>query len=347
MALTDGQGQPAPFRPFPLLSGFHRQTLTAAFLRGERWRVGPRAQALVIPAEDGGALALEVSWQPDAHAPVFVLSHGLSGSARSPYMLGTARKAFAAGFSVVRMNQSGAGAGLLLARRPYHCGRVDDLTSVLSWLEQQRRGPVVLCGFSIGGNQALRLAGLEGRAFGERVAALAAVSPPVDVDACARALDEQPAARLYRNNFVRELMVLARSFAARGCGAREYEALGRPRAIREYDDRFTAKIHGFRDAEDYYAQASSLPHLGRVSVPTLVIHAADDALVPASSLQGLRLPTHSPLQLLLTQAGGHCAFLAAARGHEAGQSDLDRSWAENRVVRFLARAVGLRSSASI
>ena len=332
---------PPPFVPHPLLRGFHRQTLVAALLRGERWRPQPPSEPLVVTVDVETRLLLRASWQARADAPVCVLVHGLGGSADSAYMLGTARKAYAAGFHVVRMNLRGAGEGATLAARPYHSGITGDMAAVLAFLASRRRGPCVVAGFSLGGNVVLRLAGLEGAAFASRVVALAAVSPAVDLSACADALDGDPAARLYRDAFVRELLAMARGFAERGTGRRELAALGRPRTLRAFDHGWTAPIHGFASAEDYYRQASALSLLPRIAVPTLVIQAADDRLVPAAPLATLALPDTSPLQRMVVEHGGHCAFIAAHRSLQAGRPDVDRMWAENRVVRFLADAVGL------
>lgn len=330
---------PPTFEPHPLLAGFHRQTLASALLRGGR---APSAVTREVMVDEANRLRLRCSWHaPDrveAGRPVLVLLHGLGGSADSPYMRVTARKAFAEGFDVVRVNQRGADDTADLVQASYHAALTDDVLAVLDDLAAEGRGPFALGGFSLGGNCALRLAGLQGGGLASRgVQAVVAISPSVDLPSCSEALDGDPRCRIYRDRFVQELGAVAARFAALGKGTHLYPLLHGVRSLRDFDDRWTARLHGFPDVDAYYERMSALPVLGRIAVPTLLIHARDDHLVPSAALEATRLPAGSPLRVVLTDSGGHCGFWARRRVREDGVRDADRAWAENRMLRFMAR----------
>jgi hypothetical protein len=327
------------FAPHPLLPGFHRQTLAAALLRVVR---GPPSLARVVAVNDANSLRLRCSWHaPDrveAGRPVLVMVHGLGGSADSPYMKGAAAKAFAAGLDVVRVNQRGADDSIDLVDRTYHSGLYQDVLAVVDALRAEGRGPFVLAGWSLGGNCVLRLAGMLGEALVDRaVRAVVAVSPSLDLPSCGQALDTDPRCRLYRDHFVKELLEQARACDAAGKGHGLMPGLSGVRTLRDFDDRWTARLHGFDGVDDYYQRASALPVLDQIAVPTLVVHARDDHLVPCAALESATLPPGSPVQVVLTEGGGHCGFLGRGRPIEDGVRDSGWAWAEHRVVRFAVR----------
>jgi hypothetical protein len=327
------------FVPHPLLPGFHRQTLAAALLRAVR---GPPSVARVVAVDDANRLRLRCSWhapdQVETGRPVLVMVHGLGGSADSPYMKGAGAKAYAAGLDVVRVNQRGADDSIELVERTYHSGLYQDVLAVVDALRAEGRGPFVLAGWSLGGNCVLRLAGVLGEALIHRdVRGVAAVSPSLHLPSCAEALDTDPRCRLYRDHFVRELMEQAAVCDAAGKGHGLMPGLSGVSSLRDFDDRWTARLHGFDGADDYYQRASALPVLDQVAVPTLLIHARDDHLVPCGALESTTLPPGSPVRVVLTDGGGHCGYLGRGRPFEDGVRDTDRAWAEHRVVRFAVR----------
>jgi predicted alpha/beta-fold hydrolase len=100
------------------------------------------------------------------------------------------------------------------------------------------------------------------------------------------------------------------------------------RTLRQFDDRFTAPHCGFRDASDYYERTSSLPFIGRIKLPTLILHADDDPLIPSAPFRDPSIVGNPNVLLVVTRGGGHVGFISDARDGE------DRRWAENRVVEF-------------
>lgn len=345
-----------PFEPYPGLAGFHRMTLAGSFLRLEALRRQPPEEQREVALPPDGATTVLCSWQSEQAAPVLVLVHGMGGSARSGYLRGTARRAWAAGMHVLRLNLRGADGVERLSRRGYHAGLVDDLRAALAtWVEGRGLGPVLLAGFSLGGNVVLRLAALDG----PRVAAgVAAVSPAVDLTGCSAAIDGDPGVRRYRDSFVSSLAASLRRRERLHPGSVDLDTLARVATLRDFDEAFTAREHGFADVDDYYQRASAGPLLADLALPTLVIHARDDRLVPAAGLLASGVSSNPWVRLAVSDHGGHCAFIGAGVPAGAG-ADPQRSgrkgpllpgfWAEQRLVAFLGavakRAVAAGTSA--
>jgi uncharacterized protein len=323
-----------PFVPHPLFAGAHAQTIVSSkhFPRARAFRE-ERAlyESRLFEVEPGNRVLLKCRWQRERRAaPTLLLLHGLEGSTDSLYVLGTAQKAFARGFNVVGMNMRNCGGTEHLAATLYHSGMTDDIRRVL--LEElagrERLTEVFLAGFSMSGNMVLRLAGDYGRDAPDALKGVAAVSPSIDLDSCASALERRGNA-LYRWNFVKHLRNRVRRKVRLSPGAFDTSHLRRVRTIREFDERFTAPHGGYRDASDYYARTSSRAVIGEIRVPTLVIHSEDDPLIPAEPFRDAAVADNPDVLLVLTRRGGHVGFLSDRAEGE------DRHWAENRVVEFL------------
>ena len=155
--------------------------------------------------------------------------------------------------------------------------------------------------------------------------AVVAVSPTMHLAMCVEAL-ERPANRLYQWNFVRNLKRRMRRKARAWPGRFDLGRLGPVRTVREFDERFTAPHHGFRDAADYYHRASSLRVVDRVRVPTLVVSAADDPFIPPEQFHDPGIVENPHVNVQVTPHGGHCGFYAPAG------IGFDGYWAERRAV---------------
>lgn len=320
------------FTPHRLARGGHRQTVLGWWTRRAlRWTLP--AEDRVIDAGDGVRLLCRVTWQPGPRAarPALLLVHGLGGSDAAGYMVSTGYLAWARGWHVARLNLRGAGESEALCPLLYNSGVDGDVNAALGALA--REAPrLALIGFSLGANLALLCASRGAARLPAAVAAVAAVSPPVDLAACATALDAW-GNRAYQLNF---LLGLCASYRRRQRLAPHVFAPGREigvRSIREYDERITAPYGGYRDASDYYARASSGPHLARLARPTLLLGALDDPIIPGDSVRA-RLPDATgPLRAELHPTGGHVGFVAPS---EAPGS----FWAAQRALDFLDEHVG-------
>jgi predicted alpha/beta-fold hydrolase len=320
-----------PFRPHSWFQGGHAQTLAAyGWPRGHRYRSVKDEERVFDTAVDVKVLG-HCRWQKSAtEHPTIVMWHGIEGSSASTYMLGTAEKAFAAGFNVIRMNLRTCGGTDHLTSTLYHGGLTDDLREVVRQLiEDDGLTRILLVGFSLGGNMVLKLAGEYSDDAPDEVLAVCAVSPSIDLNASAELILKR-SNWLYHRDFVSRLKKRMRTKHKLFPDRYDISELASVRTLREFDNQFTAKAHGFADAEDYYYRASSLRVIDCVRIPTLIIHAQDDPFIPFAPMLDPAITNNPYILLISPERGGHVAFLSA----EAAE-DSDLFWAENRVVEFL------------
>ncbi len=314
----------SPFRPLPLLRSGWGQTVAASLLpqRADRLPAVHHRVAL----DDGDRLAVIESrprgWR--AGDRVVVLWHGLMGHHQSSYLVRVARRLFARGHLVLRVNMRGCGPGVGLARGICHAGRSEDVRAVTAWTgAAYPRSPIALAGFSMGGNMVLKMAGEDGARLPGQVDRVVAVSPPVDLALCARTL---AGAGVLDQYFVYRLrrFVRRRHAAFPDLGPVELPAR---LTLTAFDDVYTAPHGGFASAADYYARSSAAPHLAAITVPTLVVSAKDDPVVGAPSFA--TVAGHPRFQVLTPAHGGHVGFL--------GRPGLGRSvhWMDELLGRWL------------
>ena len=317
----------AEFVPPFLLRNPHLMTIAAAFW----WRRFPSLPAPVprlFEVELGTRILAECHWQaePRAHATLLIV-HGLEGSSHSGYMLGTAEKAFRAGFNVLRMNQRNCGGTEDLTPSLYNSGLSGDVHAVIAELAQKDGlRQIFAAGFSMGGNLVLKMAGECGSAPPLELRAVVAVSPSLDLAACADAVG-RPQNFLYQRHFVNRLIKRMRHKARLFPLQYPLDGLRRVRSVREFDDAITARFCGFRDADDYYARSSARQLLAAIRVPTLIVTAQDDPMIPFESFRDPALTTNPHIQLEAPLHGGHCGFVARSGTGE-------RFWVEARIVEF-------------
>lgn len=319
-----------PFTPHPLFRNGHAQTI-AAYAWPRRFRFASETdEERLFEVEPGVKVLAHCRWQADrAKHSTIVVWHGIEGSTSSNYMQAMAEKGFHSGFNIVRVNFRNCGGTEHLTNTIYHGGLSADLGAVVRELVEKDRIPrMFLVGFSLGGNLVLKLAGEYGNNPPRGVLGVCAVSPSVDLSASAELILKR-SNWLYHRDFVRRLKQRIRTNHRLYPDQYDISGLDEVRTLREFDDRFTARAHGFADAADYYNRSSSLRLIERITIPTLIIHAGDDPFIPFAPLEH-PLVTGNPYILLLgPQHGGHVAFISAHR-----EADNDRFWAENRVVEF-------------
>jgi predicted alpha/beta-fold hydrolase len=318
------------FIPHRALRNGHLMTIAASFWRRTYPRL-PAAVPRLFQTEPGTQVRGDCHFHenPRQHSTL-VLLHGLEGSSESDYMLGTAEKAWVAGFNVVRLNQRNCGGTENLTESLYHSGLCCDIRAVvLELIEGDRLPEIFATGFSMGGNLVLKMAGEFANAAPSELRGFAAVEPSFNLAACADAL-ELPKNFLYERHFVtrlkRRMLYKASLFPERYANGLSGQ-LARVRSVREFDNLITARFCGFRDAADYYAQSSAMRVIDAIRKPTLIVAAEDDPFVPFAMFANEALRGNLNISLVATRHGGHCAFIA--------QEDGDgRFWAEARIVEF-------------
>lgn len=303
------------YRAPRILRDGHVQTLLGALLpAGARPAFAPDTLELA----DGDRLHL--GWRRGGHRRLLILCHGLEGSLQAAYIRGLAAAAAGSGWDVLAWNYRGCGGVPNRLPRSYHSGESGDLRAVIEHAAPAYEA-LALVGFSLGGNLTLKYLG-EAPPH-PAVRAAVAVSAPVDLASSADALDQRPANRLYQRRFLRSLLAKAQAKARRFPQA--VGNLDGIRTIRDFDERFTAPLHGFRDAADYYARASARPHLAAIPVPALLLNALDDPLLATPSFPRELAAASPQLHLETPEHGGHVGFL----DHRL------RRWHEPRVLAFL------------
>ena len=292
--------------------------------RAERW-----------PTADDDFLDLHRLDGPPG-APRLLILHGLEGTVRSHYVGGLMQEAQRRGWAADLLIFRSCGDEPNRALRFYHSGETSDLDSVVRRLiAEDPERPLLIAGVSLGGNVLLKWLGEQGAHVPDQVKGAAAVSVPFDLARGSRYLD-RGFSRFYQAHFLRSLRRKALGKSARYPGAIRADVVRRTRTLYDFDDLVTAPVHGFRDADDYYSQSSSLRWLARVRTPTLLLSARDDPFLPPEVLDDVRdIADESPsLRIEFVERGGHVGFIA---GRVPWQPVYYAEW---RVGEFLAAALG-------
>lgn len=323
------------FHAHSLFRHGHAQTLAAyAWPRGFRF-YSERDEERFFEVEPGVKVLAHCRWQTDrGNHPTIVVWHGIEGSTASNYMLAMAEKGFRAGFNIVRVNLRNCGGTEHLTPTLYHGGLSEDLRAVVKGLiEREQISQMFLAGFSLGGNLVLKLAGEYGDEPPPEILGVCAVSPSVDLTAAAELILKR-SNWIYQQDFVRRLKKRIRTKHELFPELYDISGLEEIRTLKQFDERFTARSHGFANADDYYYRSSSLRVIDRIRIPTLIIHAEDDPFIPFSPLLDPAVVNNPHLLLLATEQGGHVAFISANQ-----KDDPDRFWAENRILEFYKLAL--------
>ena len=324
------------FVPLPRWKGGHWMTLYA-WGKPRDFPALPRPEPRYFDVAPGSRVLAQCHWQsrPWEH-PTLIALHGLESSSEAHYVRGLAAKAFAAGFNAVRLNQRNCGRTEHLSDSLYHSGLTGDPIAVMRELiDVDGLGAFAIAGYSLGGNLALKLAGDYGSAPPQELRAVCAVSPTMDLAVCVDALEEKQNA-IYQWHFVRNLKRRMRRKAGAFPGKWSLDALARIRSIRAFDEAYTAPFHGFRDAADYYHRASALRVIDRISIPTLIITAADDPFVPPGPFRDPSVARNPNITVRVTEHGGHCGFI------EESTAGYDGYWAEREIIEFVRKNSGPR-----
>jgi predicted alpha/beta-fold hydrolase len=292
------------FRPFPFLQNPHLQTVLSTYSGKES---PPPSFTQFITLSDGDVLAAEVSRPKDwkEENQTLVLVHGLAGSSGSSYLIRLTHKFLAENKQIVRLNLRGSGKGEGLAHKPYHGGLSGDLYEVIKVLNQNHpKSPLILVGFSLGGNMVLKLAG-EFQNLETHLKKVIAICPPISLEDSARRF-QKSSNFFYQRSFLKYLRNIVRSKKQKFSQSLNH-ALLKCSSLYEFDDLFTAPFWGFKNAKDYYNRCSSKAFISKITLPCHILFAEDDPLVNSDSINETTLPSN--IDLLITPNGGHMGFL--------------------------------------
>ncbi len=327
-SLVTGRLIHSAFAPPWWLRGPHLQTL---FPNTLRWAPRPAVAWEVFELADGDFV--ELAWSGPEEGPLAVVLHGLGGSWQSPPLRGVSDALSRAGWRVCCFHFRGCGRSPNRGAIAYHSGMTADPCEVLAALAHRFPDrPRVAIGFSLGGNVLLRLLGDLGP--NAPLDAAVAVSVPFVLARCAERM-ETGASRLYQAVLLRRLRQYLQARQQRPGPVGPVDAVDAAlaaRTFRAFDEGFTAPVHGYSSAEDYYTRASCRPMLRHIERPTLILHSLDDPFMhPDVVPDEIELSPHVTLEL--TEGGGHVGFVD-------GPLWRPRYWLDHRIPEWLGARFG-------
>ncbi len=310
------------YTPPLLCKSPHVQSIFPVFCRQIK-RIAYTRERIDTPDGD----FLDLDWSPVGSQQLVLAIHGLEGSSRSRYMHGILRAFNRRGWDGVAMNLRGCSGEVNRLARFYHAGSTEDVAHVLHHILRTRAyRTIVLVGFSMGGNLILRYLGEQTAMLAPQIQAAAAVSTPCDLASSASKL-ARPENFIYMNRFVyafRRKIRAKKKLMPDKIDDRDFYKI---RTFKHYDDRYTAPLNGFENAEDYWAKASAKPLLSGIQIPTLMISAQDDPMLDRESFPIEEAQRNPHLFLELPKYGGHSGFIQFTEDGEY--------WHETRIVEFV------------
>ncbi len=282
-----------------------------------------------IDTNDGDFLDIDWWQQSDGSKGVVILSHGLEGSSHRPYMKGMAKIFHKDGWDIAAWNCRTCSGEINQTPRLYHHADTHDLQAVIKHVNQQNTYTnLILIGFSMGGSMTLKFLGEQGPSAKEKVSAAVAISVPCQLGDSARELEKWHNS-FYKKRFIKKLKEKLQLKAAQFPTQFKVAGLEKMNTFYELDEHFTAPLHGFKNADDFYQKGSSKNYLEGIQVPTLLINAKNDPFLPKSCYPIEICETHPNLHLEMPNFGGHVGF---SQGGE-------HTWAEHRSLQFVTEMV--------
>ena len=243
----------------------------------------------------------------DARRPLLVLFHGLEGSSASHYVRAFAAVAAARGWQMAVPHFRGCSGEINRAARAYHSGDFEEVHWLLERFAQLQPEALYAVGVSLGGNALMRWAGTLGAQAASLADRVVAICAPLDLTASGQAIDRGFNRQIYARMFLRSMVPKALAKWEQFPGLFDRERLLAARDLHSFDDVFTAPLHGFRDADEYWRLASAKPLLTQVRIPALVLNARNDPFIPESSLP-TALQVSQSVTLWQPEEGGHVGF---------------------------------------
>ncbi|REG94544.1 YheT family hydrolase [Algoriphagus antarcticus] len=277
-----------------------------------------------IDTPDGDFLNLD--WSKVGSSKLLIISHGLEGDSERHYVKGMVKLFNSNKIDVLVWNNRSCGGEINLRPILYHHGASYDLETTISHvLRTHSYEEIYLTGISMGGAQTLKYLGEKGRDLPIEIKRAAVYSTPCNLLSSATTLKRRSNS-FYRNRFLGKLKIKIRAKAAQYPELIDLDLLEKVNDFDSFDTHFTAKLHGFRDADDFYKAVSADNWMPSIAIPTLIINALNDPLLGAECYPVKLAEKMNELTLEMPKRGGHTGFVV--RGQEF-------TWAELRVQEFL------------
>ena len=313
------------YRPPFLLSNGYVQSILPSLVR----RIDcTHFQRERLHTDDGDFLDLDWSRVSSSSMgkTLLIISHGLEGHSRRPYVGGIAREANVQGWDALAWNFRSCSGEMNKTLRFYHSGATDDLQRVIEHAHGLGYQHIHLVGFSMGGNLSLLHAGRQGQDLPPHVKSVMAFSVPCDLASSSRRLAERKN-KIFMWRFLKDLRAKIEAKALdfpQDVSAEDYHQI---KTFQQFDDRYTAPIHGFDDAADYWARSSCKPVLKDIRIPALLVNAKNDPFLPEACFPYAEAQGSEWLSLEVPRSGGHVGFIEL--------NNRQAYWMERRVVEFV------------
>lgn len=308
------------YRPAIWLKNAHINTLYPYLFRQSSIEYSQRERLETLDDD-----FFDVDWliRPNKSSRLIILCHGLEGSSKSQYMLGTSRTFYQNGYDVAALNFRSCSGEMNRQKVMYHSGWTHDLHSFVSE-KTSTYDELFICGFSLGGNVTLKYISDGHYPIDERIKSVAAISVPCDLKACSLVLLERKN-YIYSQQFLTTLLKKIKYKHIKTPDLIDISFLSKIKNLWDFDDYYSGPLHGFRDAEDYYNQCNSLQFLHQIRIPALIINALDDSFLAESAYPYEIAQNHDFLHLMTPRFGGHVGFVTP------GQKSY---WNEQKVLQF-------------
>lgn len=313
------------YKPTPFLFNGHLETIIpSAFRKIEN--VSYTRERLEIPDGD----FLDLDWLKGHGKKLVIITHGLEGSSARHYVKGMAKYFHHNGWDALAWNCRGCSGEINRMPRLYHHAATEDLGYVIDHvLSTTQYDSIALVGFSMGGSLSMKYLGENAGALSSRIKSAAVFSVPCDLRSSAQALD-QASMSFYRKRFIKKIEIKLRQKSVQFPETFRLEGFEKIRYFEELDERYTAPLHGFKNALDFYDKASARHYLPSITIPVLIVNAVNDPfLTPACSPRELAY-RHAYVYLETPRRGGHVGFPLYNK---------EENWMETRAFQFVTDMV--------
>jgi predicted alpha/beta-fold hydrolase len=315
----DKKEKESHYKPPLFLFSPHLETIYPALLRKVAVQPFIR-ERIATPDSD----FLDLDWLQQGSKNLVIISHGLEGNSQRAYIKGMAKVFFENGYDVLAWNYRGCSEEMNRQLRFYHSGATDDLNVVIDHaVDNKKYTSISLIGFSLGGNITLKLLGE--KAIRKEVTKAVAISVPMDLKTSCEKIS-RPSNWIYSYRFLKSLKTKIIQKASL-IPTLDISGIDRVRTLLQFDNRYTAPLHGFRDAIDYYTRCSSIHFLNDIKIPTLIINTLNDPFLSKECFPSKALENHPFVTLEILLRGGHVGF---AQFNKNGLY-----WSEQRALDFI------------
>ena len=300
----------------------HIQTIYPSVMRKIKFAYD-RRERLDLP--DGDFVDLDWKQHTGNNRKLVIITHGLEGDSKRHYVVGTAKVFFQNGYDALGWNCRSCSGEINRLARFYHHGDTSDLRKVIHHaIEKYGYEEIVLVGYSMGGSLSLRVLGEDPSSVPAQIKKAIGFSVPCDLLSSVQLLSK-PHNTLYNARFLRKLGKKIKEKEKKFPGQISAEGYDKIKHFLDFDNRYSAPLHGFTDAIDFYTQASVKPFLKNIRVPSLLVQALNDTFLSEECICYEEAENNPFLFLETPEKGAHCGFML---------SGSEFSWAELRALDF-------------